>query len=106
MAYKNRSFLSKFSDYIVLILIVFLGISFVYHSITKPSDTTNKPFTEVSTVDNKDNNIQTPQNDTPKTQVFNLFHISIIDIVIFVVAAGAYCYIKFWKNKREKEGDR
>lgn len=108
-AYKNRSFLSKFSDYIVLILIVFLGISFVYHSITKPSDTTNKPSTEVSTVDNKDNNIQTPttttQNDTPKTQVFNLFHISIIDIVI-VVAAGAYCYIKFWKNKREKEGDR
>lgn len=107
-AYKNRSFLSKFSDYIVLILIVFLGISFVYQSITKPSDTTNKPSTEVSTVDNKDNNIQTPttttQNDTPKTQVFNLFHISIIDIVI-VVAAGAYCYIKFWKNKREKEGD-
>jgi len=107
-AYKNRSFLSKFSDYIVLILIVFLGISFVYQSITKPSDTTNKPSTEVSTVDNKDNNIQTPttttQNDTPKTQVFNLFHISIIDIVIVVVAAGAYCYI--WKNKREKEGDR
>lgn len=96
-AYKNRSFLSKFSDYIVLILIVFLGISFVYQSIKKPSDTTNKPSTEVSTVDNKD-------NDTPKTQVFNLFHISIIDIVIVVVAAGAYCYI--WKNKREKEGDR
>ena len=42
-AYKNRSFLSKFSDYIVLILIVFLGISFVYQSITKPSDTTYKP---------------------------------------------------------------
>ncbi len=109
-AYKNRSFLSKFSDYIVLILIVFLGISFVYQSITKPSDTTYKPSTEVSTVVNKDNNIQTPttttQNDTPKTQVFNLFHISIIDIVIVVVAAGAYCYIKFWKNKREKEGDR
>jgi|LSQX01.1.fsa_nt_gb hypothetical protein len=109
-AYKNRGFLSKFSDYIVFILILVFAISYAYQSIAKPSDSNIMPTIEVNSTDNKDNYTQTPntmpQTDTSKPKGFDLFHISTIDIVIVVVLAGAYCYFKFGKNKKdEKEGD-
>lgn len=109
-AYKKRGFISKFSDYIVIVLILVFAVTYAYQSFTKPSVPDNKPTTEVNSVDNKDNHIQStpssmPQSDT-KPNGLNLFHISMIDIVIVVVIAGAYCYFKFWKNKNDKkEGD-
>ena len=109
-AYKNKGFFFKFSDYIVIISILVFAIFYVSQSFSKPSDSNIKPTTEVNSVDHTDNHIQTPntmpQTDTSSPKGFNLFHISIIDIVIVVVVAGDYCYFKFWKNKIDKkEGD-
>jgi len=109
--YEKRSGFSKVTDYIAIILIVFVAASYLYHNITNKPPMAKQQELYGINGNNGDGLIKTahketlPQLEKQRQSVLSFFHISTIDIIIIITVIGVYGVLRYRKRlKSEKEG--
>lgn len=125
---RKKTFTSRVTDIILIILVVFVGCSYLYSSIThppkqnrqevKPSINSENGTKEVKPSVNKENDAKNEiaiSTQNPKVQkepegignVFRFFHLGILDILLIVGAISFYIYVKFYRTPKinEKDGE-
>ncbi|NLX64865.1 MAG: hypothetical protein GX022_08865 [Clostridiaceae bacterium] len=110
--YKKRNGFSRATDYIAIILIVFVAVSYIYHNITNKNENSKRQVSYGINSKNDETIIQAyhkktfTQPEIQKQSVLRFFHISSIDIVIIFTAIGVYTVFRYCKRlKGGKEGD-
>lgn len=105
--YKKRTWFSKLTDYVALILIIFAVGLYLYHNIPVSK---NQQYS-ASKIDSNSNKNKTQSSDkgsllqpkNKKPNIFQFFQINVIDIIIVIITVGVYLYLKYYHKKKKKK---
>lgn len=111
---RKKSFISKFTDFIVILFIVILVCTYIYSSMKVKFNPMNQGSNSIS------NHVETKETEkgslkekavvenmgNPIIFILKFFRISMIDTIVFIIIIAFYLYFRYYRNiKYDRESE-